>query len=75
MNKHTITFTIADDGVENLKFDKTWNEESAFYKWDHLNDLIAILTKMYGGEGENFEKETKAGQDDQQLGPMLGVVR
>jgi hypothetical protein len=56
--KHTITFEIEDDGVENLKFDSNWNSKSEFYKWDHLNDLIAILTKQYEGEGANFEKKT-----------------
>ena len=57
--KHTITFEVEDDGVENLKFDTEWNIASQFYKWDHLNDLIAILTKEYEGHGSEFEKQAK----------------
>ena len=57
-SKHTITFEVGDDGVENLKFDTDWKMASAFYKWDHLNDLIGILSKEYEGEGANFEKQT-----------------
>tara|TARA_Y100000114_G_scaffold84678_1_gene78218 strand:+ start:210 stop:398 length:189 start_codon:yes stop_codon:yes gene_type:complete len=57
-NKHTITFEVGDDGVENLKFDADWKIASAFYKWDHLNDLIGILSKEYEGEGADFEKQT-----------------
>ncbi len=55
--KHTITFTVKDDGVENLKFDKSWENQSAVYKWDHLNDLVTMLSKEYQSEGEKFEKE------------------
>jgi len=57
--KHTITFTIKDDGVENLKFDKSWKNQNAFFKWDHLNDLVVILSKEYHLEGKNFEGENK----------------
>ncbi len=57
--KHTITFTVEDNGVENLKFDEKWNNQPAFFKWDYLNDLVVILSGEYQNEGRNFEKETK----------------
>jgi len=57
-NKHTITFEVEDDGVENLKFDTGWKTASAFYKWDHLNDLIVLLTAQYESEQADFEKQT-----------------
>ena len=55
--KHTITFTIKDDGVENLKFDKAWENESSIYKWDHLHDLLWLLNKQYEDQGKKYEKE------------------
>ncbi len=48
--KHTMTFEVEDDGVENLKFDIDWKMASAFYKWDHLNDLIVMLNEEYESE-------------------------
>ncbi len=55
--KHTITFTVKDDGVENLKFDKGWEKQSAIYKWDHLQDLLWLIDKEYEDQGKKYEKE------------------
>ena len=57
-SKHTITFEVGDDGVETLKFDTDWKMATAFYKWDHLNDLIGMLNKEYESEQTKFEKQT-----------------